>query len=131
MELSKEAQENLSKIASGAAKILSEAVDETTGLVRENAKELVREVVLYHGIVGNAFSVLAALSLAAFTYFGWTHAPETGDGRYWAAGACLTLAFGTAIWVLCSVQDAIKAIVAPRLFLIEYAADLLKKDDEK
>lgn len=132
MQLSDEAKTNLMKVVEKSANILSESIDSSGKLVKENAKELVNEVLIYQGIIDSVFSLIGAAVASVLVKLGLnflSEAPEelisTGTNLFLTVLLYL-VGFGVFIWAASSVQNMIKAKFAPRLFLISYAMDLVK-----
>jgi hypothetical protein len=128
MELSDQAKTSLNKLLDSTASTLSDAISSTGTLVKENAKELVHEVIVYEGYIDGGMSLLASLIATLMNYCGYAYVAANHNdywGLYLIQGL---LQIGFMVWILCSIQSLLKAKFAPRLFLVQYAASLLKKD---
>lgn len=136
MQLSEEAKTNLMKVVEKSANILSESIDSSGKLVKENAKELVSEVLIYEGIVNNIFNLIGATVAGVLVKIGFnflsTAPVETvsASTNVFLTVVLSIVGFGIFIWGVSSIQDMLKAKLAPRLFLISYAMGLVKSNSD-
>lgn len=95
--------------------------------------DVLRQLLIWTEMKGFATLVLWIIGLIVgfFATFKWSNQqPESwGDWRMSKIACC----FATAAWaivfgiaMICTMYDALEAIFVPKLFLLEYAASLLK-----
>lgn len=134
MELSDGAKTALSKVVESSAAVLADALDSSGKMVKDNVKELAGEVILFKGIIDGGMSMF--YSGLCFTIVGkaisflYNIELEKGDSgaRYFIISVLAVVLFFLGMWFCTSILQIIKAKYAPRLFLTEYAVELLKKD---
>lgn len=106
----------------------------TTGknFVKENAPEVAKEIILFNGYVKN-FLYLAGNLLLLFVvvpsgiYLTLTKV-ENFSVICWSYALLGLLVIGSLSFAIDALVDLLKAVYAPRVYLIEYAKDLLQKD---
>jgi len=130
MGLSKKSKEALNKALEKSANVLVEAIDASGKIVKDNAKELVTEIIIYEGYIDGVFRIIGSLVLMALVTIAFNYKPSD---EYYSFVAEFFGIIGGVISVfrfISSIQHIVKVKFAPRLFLVSYAASLLKSDDE-
>ncbi len=135
MELSDGAKAALSKVVESSATALADTIDSSGKIVKDNVKELAAEIILFKGYVeygtGLALSSLILFAIRSGIMFltDLNISERTDSGlRYFGIAVLYAIGFGISIWLIDCVVNICKAKFATRLFLVEYASSLLKKE---
>jgi hypothetical protein len=109
---------------------LAKFIDTMTGLLNsakdftlEQAPEVMREIVVYHTALYALGVLIGLVLIAAGTYCLRRAFKE--EQEIWLALGALPALFGPLFLVFC-LPDLLKVTLAPKLFLIEYFAGLVK-----
>ena len=118
--------EKAKKYSDAAENGIGKAVD----LVKAEAPELLQEFMRWR-MFKHAFATLMLIPLAISMYYGWRFAFKFNDdsagfgtlimGCY-SMGSCVVLVF----WMLPNMMGFFQILIAPRIYIIEQAAALLK-----
>lgn len=127
--LNKTSKAALNKAVEKSANTLAEAIDATGKVVKANAKELAMEVIVFKGYISSGLGLIAALALGYVAYLGITNETDEVHILFQAGGVCAAVA--SLVWAAECIHTILMARFAPRLFLISYAARLLKSPDQE
>lgn len=133
MKVSPEAKKELNKFLKNSLSGLQDVVSDATQFAKKELPEVAKEIIMFNGIVNNLFGVLIAIVIGTLNYkLGAWALSQTSEHGEWYISLILTvpIAIGCFIAGVSSLQDALKARVAPRLYLLEYTKQLLKDGDE-
>lgn len=111
------------------------------GLLKEQAPEIVKELVRYKTIMtvyDTACTLLVGGAFALGVLFVSSYFPDefvredgtlrAGTAAFFKYGTLAADAFFVVIAVLCNMNDYIKLKTAPRLYVLEYVKDLVTSD---
>jgi len=105
-------------------------VDNGVDLVAGNMPEVIEQLLTYSVIdtvTGMIYSWLLALACIAFAVkANKLRAERPCDDWFIGVAFGSGLAFGFSTWFICSTLELIKITLMPKLWLIEYAASLIK-----
>ncbi len=132
MQLNDQTKAALNKVVETSANALAQAIDGSVKLTKDNISELAREVIMFQGYINYGLSTFCSSLLISACYLtsSWVWLHESDHMReYWGVHVVAGIvAFIGICWWLDSVSSLLKARFARRMFLLEYAAQLLKKE---
>lgn len=133
MKVSNDSKKALGKFLNRSLNGLEKTVSDATSFAKKELPLVAKEILMFEGVVNNLFGVFVSLMIGIANYkteyFIITN--FAGAEPAWYLSLIVSVPVGIACLVagLTSLQDGLKARVAPRLFLLEYTKKLLSKDD--
>lgn len=138
MNVSKETKKSLEKVLEKSCDAITGAIDSTGKLIKENAKDIALEVIVFKGLIENVIgmvwtSVVTGVLIKLTFYLNSLVSSENhgNDGYYFGMAACIVGSIILSCLFFCTLTSLLKAKFAPRVFLLEYAADLLKPKESE
>ena len=128
-----DANERLNEILISSIEKLDGAVDKGVEFAAEQAPDLIQQLLLWHGVksaLGFTLSVLVLIACVVLYRMGWvriegesdsTRAGVRGGGGFFACVVSLICIGGVVNNI-----DWLMILIAPKLYLLEYAAELVK-----
>lgn len=130
MFLSEESKIALGQILEQSASSLKETLSSSGAFVKENGKEAIKEIIIYEGYVKQGIGIVSSLGLIWMLYLSLSFRDVWGDHQlplvYFVMGIVF---FGLMAWFISSLLTLLKVVFAPRIFLVSYAASVLKNND--
>lgn len=110
-------------------------VRETKSFTHEEAPKAIRELLTYEWVSGWFGMAIYGFLLGASSFATWkiylSLLPEDSLGKSLLLGACVVVASGSLVSVVCQIDMLIKIRLAPRIFLIEYVVEKTKELKEE
>lgn len=126
--------EQTEKLVNDALSSVIETVRATGNFVIEQAPDVIRQLILYNTInlavwVGLGLVVLVATHIVVKKFLKWEATLDAYNSGGGIAGAVMSGVIGISlgfVLIFSNISELIKIIVAPKIWLLEYAASLVK-----
>jgi hypothetical protein len=114
------------EVYDGAKKATGQAID----FAMQQAPDLIHQLLLYHFVISLVWFVVGLLITLSSIYFGYVacknYASKKWDDAYSPLVMFLIFPIGFGFTVISANTDWLKIWLAPKIYLLEYAANLLK-----